>query len=228
MKEYVTIIGCGKFGKFLAKHLREAGIEVQLVEKNEKTAHANRHLADDIKIIDVKDKKALMDIQIKNAREVIVCIRSNLTDSMLIVMNLKNIGVNKIRAMAVSEDHEMLLRALGATEILNPDEYLAKDMASKIKFPNLVDNLSCFEDRIITKQAPPVDFIGQNLAELELNKTFKVIVTDIYLPDGERIVPTGDHVISKGDTLVMFGPKDALEVFQKKQCRELDDEKNQS
>jgi len=221
MKEYITIIGLGKFGLFMAKHLQMKGIDVQILEKDENIAQANRDLANEIKMGDATKKTALEGIDIQNAKEVIVSIRSNIESSLMIVLNLKELGVQKIRAMAVSEIHTKLLREIGATDILNPDEYLAKDMADKIKNPYLLGNLSCFEGRVIVKQAPPNNFIGKSLKELNLNREFDIIVTDILDSENNRIMPTGDHVITEDETLIMLGPKDTLEALAKKQCREL-------
>ncbi len=61
--------------------------------------------------------------------------------------------------------------------------------------------------------APPRDFVGKALRDLDLINRFgiQVVAVKEVIPDRVNMIPTGRFVIKDSDILILLGPNDSLE-----------------
>ena len=218
MKKQFAIIGLGNFGFYLAASLFKKGHEVLAIDINSKQVQEIRDKVSRAVIADATDPQALRELELKTMDAVVVCIGSILNNSILATLNVKDLGVKRVVAKAVSAPHGRILRKIGADEIYFPEKDLALSAAQRLDNPNVLDYLPFMEGYSIVQLSPPVSFIGKSLIELNLINRFGVQVIAIkeLVPENVVMIPTGRFVVKDSDILVILGPDQALAELQEK------------
>jgi trk system potassium uptake protein TrkA len=138
--------------------------------------------------------------------------------SILATLHLKELGVRRILAKATSEEHGRILLKIGANEIFFPEKDLAIGIASRLDNPNMLDYLPFIEGYSIVELAPPKDFVGKTLRELDLINRFGIQVLAIkeIIPRGLTLIPTGTFRVKDSDALIVLGPDEMLRKLQER------------
>ena len=113
MKSYI-VIGLGKFGSQAARRLCQLNCEVLAMDTN---AELVQHVANEVTqavVADAKDKDVLKTLGAKDFDCAIVAIGGDLGASVLVTMNLKELGVPYVVCKAHDETHRRVLEKLGA------------------------------------------------------------------------------------------------------------------
>ena len=137
--------------------------------------------------------------------------------SILCTLHLKKIGIGRIRAKAVNEDHAAILKALGADQVIFPERETASRVAGHIVNPNLLDFIPLAAEYQVIEVVAPKAFHGQSLAELDLRKRFNALVIAVKQKAGNEFVflPGPDFVVAPEDVLIAIGTKADLERMVK-------------
>ncbi|MBL0701033.1 MAG: TrkA family potassium uptake protein [Desulfosarcina sp.] len=216
MKKF-AIIGLGKFGHYLATGLYEKGHEVLALDKNSGSIQAIKDLVSQAVVADATDRHVLELLGIQEMDSVVVCIGSVLSDSILAVFNLKDIGVKNIFAKSISEAHKRILYKVGATEVFFPEKDTAVSLAEKMRNPNMLDYLPFLEGYSIIELAVPNKFIGKSLQELNLINKFGILVIAIkeIVPERLNLIPKGNFILKDSDSMILLGTNEAFEKLKK-------------
>ena len=216
MKQF-AIIGIGNFGFHLGRHLCEKGHEVITVDINKSQVQRIKDLVSQAVVADATDREVLEALGIRQVDTAVVCIGTRMQASILATLHLKEMGVKKIYAKAVSEEHGRILSKIGANEIFFPEKDLAIGMAIKLDNPNMLDYLPFIEGYSIMEIAPPKEFIGKTLRELDLTNRLDIQVLAVkeILPKGITLIPKANFRIKDSDALIIMGPDANLEMLQK-------------
>jgi len=147
-------------------------------------------------VADATDAKAMESLNVKGLDTTIVCIGSVLSDSILVVLNLEEIGVKRIFAKAISTPHVRILKKLGVMEILFPEKDIALSLAERLHNPNLIDYLPFMEGYGVIELEVPQSLIGKTLRGADMINRFGVQVVAIkeIIPEGINFIPTGNNV----------------------------------
>lgn len=209
----IVIIGLGNFGTYLAKELAMKGYEVMALDKSPIKVQEVQQFVTQAIVADSTDLAVLKSIGVDAADLVVVCIGSSLSDSILTTLNVKDLGVKKIYAKALSESHGRILEKLGATEILFPEKDLAMVLARKVHNPNMIDYIPFIEGYTLVEMAAPRQFLGKRLREMNLINQYSVQVIAVkdVLSDVVNIIPTGDYIVKDSDILILLGLKENIE-----------------
>jgi len=203
----VCVIGLGQFGSHLARTLARMECDVLAIDMEDKPIDALRDDVQRAVLIDVRNLQALESVVSPTIDEAIVALSENMEASILCTLHLHKIGVKRIRAKASSQDHAAILKAVGVTEVIFPEQETAERMANRIVNPDLLDYLPLSKDYHVVEIAVPESFVGQSLAQLHLRKHYQVLAIAIKDPDQNRVefMPSADHVLRAGNTLVVIG-----------------------
>lgn len=212
MKKQFTVIGLGNFGFYLASGLFQKGHEVLGIDINPRKIQKIRDKVSSAVIADATDPQALKELELGKMDAVVVSIGSMLNSSILATLNVKDMGVKRVVAKAVSDAHGRILQKIGATDIYFPEKDLALAAAQHLDNPNVLDYLPFMEGYSIVQSTPPAAFIGKNLIELNLINRLgiQVIAVQKAAPENVLMIPTGQYIIKKSDLLVLLGPDKAL------------------
>ncbi len=213
----VAVIGLGQFGTHLATTLARMGCDVLAIDMQEKPIAAIRDDVQQAVILDVRSLESLKSVITDQTDDAIVSFGESLESSILCTLHLKEIGVKRIHAKASSRDHAAILKAVGATHVIFPEQETAERMAHRIINPDLLDYLPLSKEyRVVEIGAPPA-FVGQTLAQLHLRKRYQVMV--IAIKRGERaepeFMPAAETALQAGNTLVLMGKEDDIAAFRK-------------
>ena len=217
MKQFV-VIGLGNLGYYLATHLYEKGHEVLAIDNKSNRVQEIKDNVGQAVVADATDRKVLESLGVDRMDAAVVCTGTNLSASILITLNLKDIGVQKIYAKAISEPHGRILSKIGALEVIFPEKDLAISLAERLHNPNILDYLPFIEGYSIVEFAPTADFIGKNLKTLDLINRFGVQVLGVkeLVPERLNMIPTGAYVVKDSDILILLGSNGSLDILRQK------------
>ncbi|MFZ0447947.1 MAG: TrkA family potassium uptake protein [Desulfatiglandaceae bacterium] len=214
-----AIIGLGNFGYYLATYLYEKGHEVLAMDKNHQRVQEIRDHVSQAVVADATDRTVLESMGLEQMNTAVVSIGTVLSDSILATLILRDMGVKSIYAKAVSEAHGRILYKVGATEVFFPEKDQALSLAERLHNPNMLDYLPFLEGFSIIQLAPPREFIGKKLKDLDLINRFGIQVLGIreIIPERLNLIPTAQFLIKDSDTLILLGPNDVLEKLREKE-----------
>lgn len=212
----VVVIGLGIFGSNIARTLFENGFDVVAIDKNKDMVQRMASLSTRAIVADATDKSILETIGIQPDDLVIVSFGEDLAASTLLTLHLKELGVKTIIVKAPHEDHKRILQMVGATEVIIPEQEMAKRVAKSIISPNMLDFLALSDGYVISEVAPPESFIGKSLSDVHLRSRFQVTVLAIRdaLTDQVRMVPSASFIIKDSDILVVIGKEEDIKKMK--------------
>jgi trk system potassium uptake protein TrkA len=206
MKRF-AVIGLGNFGFHVAKALFEDGHEVVAIDVDKGRIQAIDPHSTEAVVVDATEKDALKALGLENMDAVIVSTGTKISTSILICLHLQEKGVKKILAKAVDEDHGKILKRVGATGIIHPEKDMAIRVARGLSRPNVLDFIPLGEDFDLVQVAPPREFVGNSLRDLNLRSKYNIHVIAIkeLVPENFILVPPASFVIKDSDILIILG-----------------------
>jgi trk system potassium uptake protein TrkA len=207
-----AIIGLGSFGSNVAKTLFEKGYEVLAIDKDKEKIEAAKSFASHAVLMDSADINNLEGVGIKDMDVVVVSLGPEMEASILTVLHLHELGVKRIVAKALTEDHGKILDAVGATEVIYPEKDMAIRTALRLTSPHILECLPLMTGVSIEEIAPPERFIGKSLRDLDLRNRYGVQVLAVreLVPERTVYVPKAEFVIKDSDILIVMGEEKQL------------------
>jgi len=211
-----AVIGLGNFAYYLGSYLYEKGHEVIALDINKSQVQKSKDVISQAVVVDATDREALESLGISQVDAAVVCIGTRMQASILATLHLKEMGIKSILAKATSEEHGRILKKVGASEIFFPEKDLAIGVASRLDNPNMLDYLPFIEGYSIVELAPPKEYVGRTLKELDLINRFgiQVIAIKEILPKGLILIARADFQVKDSDALIVLGPNEALEKLK--------------
>lgn len=211
MKRF-AVIGLGKFGFHVAKALFEAGNEVVAVDQDKNKIQEIDPYCTEAIVMDATDKERLNALGLENMDSVIISAGTKISNSILICLHLQELGIKKILAKALDDDHAKILKKVGATEIIRPEMAMALRVARSLSTPNILDFIPLAEDYNLLQVDPPRAFIGKTLKELNLRAKYNVYVIAVkeLVPENFVLVPPAGFLIKDSDVLMILGKEQDL------------------
>lgn len=215
MPKEFAIIGLGKFGSVLGRSLRAKGQTVIGIDSDaDKVRLAAEYLSQAYQA-EATDKTALVQLGVADCDEVVVSTGHSMEASILVTLFLKEIGCRRVTVKAVSEDHERILRKVGADEVVFPEGYAAQQLAAQLAVPGFLDYLPLGED-VVLRQVTVRRWAGKTLGELNLTNRFKVQVVAVRKAGAEcfSFVPSPREPLGEGDVLACLGQAQTLDGLE--------------
>ena len=202
-----AVIGMGSFGGNVAETLDKKGAEVLAVDIDKDKIESLKNKVSHAVCMDAASKENLLALGIQDMDVVIVSLGPDMESSILTVLYLHEMGVSRIVAKALSEDHAKIMEAVGATEVIFPEKDMAIKTALRLINPNVLEYLPLLSGIGIQEIAPPEKFIGKNLRELDIRNKYDIQVIAIreLIPEKTTFIPKADFVIKDSDILIIMG-----------------------
>jgi len=207
-----AVIGLGSFGAHVAQTLYEKGNEVVAVDKDKEKVEEVKTFVSHAVNMDATVKENLQALGVGEMDVVVVSSGPEMESSILTVLYLHEMGVKRIIAKALTEDHAKILEAVGATEVIYPEKDMALKTALKLSNPNILEYLPLISGLGIQEIAPPEKFMGKSLKELDLRNKYgiQVIAIKELIPEKTTFIPRADFVIKDSDILIIMGEEKQL------------------
>lgn len=227
MKQY-AVIGLGRFGSSVARTLAEKGQQVLAIDSREDVVQDLAEYVTNAVCIDATDEKALKNVGIQSVDVAIVAIGKSLEASVLVTLALKEMGVAKIIARAVSENQGKVLEKLGVSAVVFPERDMGEKLANKLISPEVVEEINLSPEYSLFEITTPHEFIGKSLRDLEVRAKHSINIVAIKRkvkthgrkPAGKAfeiliIMPKGDDILQEADTLLVFAAYASIEKMKK-------------
>lgn len=216
MKSF-AVIGLSSFGYYMAKYLSSRGFHVLAVDKKEERVERVKSFVDKAIIVDATDKETLSTLGLAELDGVFVSLGDEMDASILVTLYLRELKVKRIIAKALTEDHGKILDIIGATQVIFPERDEAFRLSKTLDSDYILDSINLCEGISIIEIAPPQEFIGHTLGDLDLRRKYDVLVIVIkeLVPEEVVMVPSADHMIKDTSILLILGSDDALEKIRR-------------
>ena len=211
-KKTYAVLGLGRFGMPLATKLAQSGGDVIGVDMDEERVRAFREYSEYAFVAKKLTKEVLEDIGIQDCDVAVICIGSRVETSILVTLNILNLGVPNVISKASSAEQGEVLRRLGA-DVVYPERDMALRTAKKILRENLVDYLSIGKDIEIIEIEISNKMINKTILELDLRKKYKLNVIAIRHDEESDIEVRPDCILHEGDTIAAIGREENVTRF---------------
>lgn len=206
-----AVLGLGRFGRAVALSLIREGQAVLAVDINPERIEMMADQADAVVSADTTDEASLSGLRLERMSCVVVAIGPKSTEaSILTTALLRQVGVPRIIARAFNELHARVLVAVGAHEVINPEDEMGRRLARRLAHPAIVDQLELGDATIAEIEAPET-FVGQDLAALDLRNRYRISVLGLRRQGVTRSNPRAQDRIESGDVLLVMGQPAAIE-----------------
>ena len=200
------VVGLGRFGRSVARTLYENNQDVLAIDDDEEVVQQaiDSGVVSEAIVSDASDETAIKNIIKDNFDVAFVCIGANVQASILVTLLLKEAGIPKIIAKAQAKSQGKVLEKIGADEVVYPEEFMGKRVASKVLRPTIIEHFKLSNKYAVVEVLAPKSFIGRSLIQLDVRKRFEINIIGIKDKDNEvNISPSPETVIKEGDTLIV-------------------------
>ncbi len=219
MAKKFAIIGLGYFGN---SEVLAVDVDIDALEEiKDVVAHTI--------CMDSTEEKAIRSLGLADFDAVVVGIGDNFEAALLTVARLQELGIRRLIVRATTPTHEKILQHLGVKEVVLPAVEAAERLGNSLLFEQVVESVAVSKDYAIIEADAPERLIGRSVGEIDFAGQFGVSLVTIrrsvsvagFLGLGRRIVeeilgvPQAHTVIERGDLLILFGSKKALDGLMK-------------
>lgn len=206
MKSFV-VIGLGRFGSAIARELSALGHEVLALDTNEdRVAQVADHVTHAV-TGDARNMEVLKALGVRNFDCAVVAMGSDVGNSALITLNLKELGLKQVVCKAQSHTHSKVLEKIGADRVVFPEYEMGVKVAQGLSSSNVLNFIEFSEDYGIVELAAPKSWVGKTLRELDVRNAFHVTIIAVRHGVGGTldVSPRADVPLKSGDNIVALG-----------------------
>jgi trk system potassium uptake protein TrkA len=210
-----VVIGLGRFGTEVARELCRQGCEVLAMDVS---ADLVNQVANDVThavVADGQDKEVLRSLGVREFDCAVVAIGDDLAASVLVTMNLKELGVASVICKAHDETYRRVLEKLGADRVVIPEQEQGARLARSLSSRNVLDYIELSEEYGIVEIPAPRGWKGKSLKELNIRAALGLNILAIRRGGKINVSPGADFVFEDQDIVVVLGDSAALKKVQK-------------
>ena len=173
------MLGMGSFGAALATKLVANGCAVIGVDLRRERLDLVKNSIQEAVIGDSTDREFLENLPIKEATAVFISLGESISLSLLATLHVKELGARNVIVKGVTKEHGKILEHLGVDRVVFPEEEVARELADRMTWPNVLDYLPIDPEYSVAEVAMPGSLSGRTLAEANLRSSIGVHVMGI-------------------------------------------------
>lgn len=218
------VIGLGNLGRAIAENLTRIGEEVIGVDLNLHKLDAVKHTISGSVSLDSTERDALNTLPLNEMDAVFVTYGKDFGTSVQTVALLKSLDAGKLIVRSISPIHETVIRSIGVSEIIRPEQDYAATYASQSLLGDLYQRwYRVTETHHLYKINTPAALVGQTLETINFPENFGIRLVGVERAKETRnliglkqtqyyvIDPlTDDLVLEANDQLILFGKMEVL------------------
>ncbi len=211
-----AILGLGIFGSTIAKTLSEYNCEVIGIDKDISCVERVSEFATQAVQADFTDIDQLRAIGVEDVDVAVVATGSRLEESIMAILNLKELGVPYILAKAKNKMYMQILLKIGADKVVRPEKEMGERVAKTLLSRNVIEMVDIDDEYSIMELHAPRNWVGKALSDLDLRTKYGVNILGIRKHPGEslKISPAADYIIETDDQLLVIVQNDEFEKFE--------------
>ncbi len=208
-KRQFAVLGLGIFGSTVSKTLSKYNCEVIAIDRNMECV---QRMADTVSVAiqgDITDINVLKNAGVGDCDVAIVSTGSHLEESILCVLNLKELGIPYIVAKAKNKSYKQILEKVGADKVVRPEKEMGVETAKGLLNKNIIDMVDIDDEYSIVEVAVPKSWIGKTLVELDVRRRFHVNILGIRHSDNHlKVNPSTTYRFQPNDHLLIMSDSD--------------------
>ncbi len=207
----VGIIGLGKFGLQLGATLTDLGHRAVGVDADEHRVHTAQDMFSQVYQGDAADLELLKQLRFQDFDAVAVSVGRSMEASILVTLNLQELGAPHIIVKAAGPEHKKVLTRLGAHQVIQPEADVAVQTAYRLSVPGMLDLLP-LGGGVLVQEIAVDAWEGKTLKDLNLRTDHGVLVAAVKRAGEQEFefVPDPVYRFGKGDELLVIGRQDAV------------------
>lgn len=218
----IIIIGAGKVGKTLAKHLTDEGHNIIVIEKDKQVLD---NLLNTYDVAGFVGNGATVDIQNEaevSKADLFIAVTDNDELNLVCCRLARTLGAKKVIARVRDTDYteqaDLMRDSFGIDVIVNPEHAAAEEIANLLRFPFATLVTSFEKGKVVSveiKVPEECPIINKTVEEIVKEFSANLIVGAI-LREGEVIIPSGQDIICAGDYVNFISTPQKIDAFFKK------------
>lgn len=210
-----AVLGLGIFGSTVAKTLSSYNCEVIALDNDGRCVNRMADRVTQALQCDITDIEQLRAAGIQDCDIVIVSMGSHLEESVMAIINLKELGIPYIIAKAKNKRYMQIFEELGANKVVRPEKEMGEQVAKSVLGKSIIDIVDLDEDYSIVEIPTPKQWRNKSLIELDLRRKFGINVVGIRALNQPHlnVCPDANYKIEPDDHLVVISDAKALDKF---------------
>ena len=206
VKKFI-MLGMGTFGSALATKLAANGCQVTGVDAKRERLDLLKNVLHEAVIGDSTDREVLENLPIRDATAVFISLGETISQSLLATLHVKELGARNVIVKGVTKEHGKILEHLGVDRVVFPEEEVARELADRMTWPNVLDYLPIDPEYSVAEVAMPSSLSGKNLAEANLRSRIGVHVMGIkdVMKGKFEMFPDGKTRLLEDQVLLVVG-----------------------
>lgn len=209
-KKQFVVIGLGRFGRSVAKHLEANGCMVMAIDEDKKRLNLIADYVTTAMCVDISDEDVVKELGLSNFDGAVISIVHNLEKAVLATICTKEYGIKQVIVEAYDEMQGKVLNKVGADMIVYPEREIGVHLANNLAFDNFLDSIELSSDYSIAEIHLPKQWIGKNLIELNLRAKYDVNVIALKRGNEIDVTPVADMTFLENDILMIIGQNSIL------------------
>lgn len=210
-----AVLGLGIFGSTIAKTLSSYDYDVIAIDKD--IINVDRTAEDVVSAIqaNITDIEQLKAAGVQDVDCAIVATGSHLEDSIMAVMNLKELGIKYVVAKAKNKQHMKILERVGADRVIRPEKEMGVRVAKQLVSSNIVDLVDIDNEFSVVEIVAPKNWVDKTLFELDLRTKYGINILGVRKTpeDHLSVSPSADYVIEPHDILLIIAERSKFELL---------------
>ena len=201
------MLGMGSFGTALSRKLAANGCRVTGVDGRRERLDAVKNEIHEAVIGDCTDRELLENLPIRDATAVFISLGENISQSLLATLHVKELGARNVIVKGVTKEHGKILEHLGVDRVVFPEEEVARELADRMTWPNVLDYLPIDPDYSVAEVAMPASLSGKTLAEANLRSRIGIHVMGLkdVMKGKFEMFPDGKTKLLEDQVLLVVG-----------------------
>lgn len=208
----ICVIGLGNFGTNLALTLAKTRQSVLVIDETQEKIDAIGDSVSNAVCGDATNESVLRAAGVKGCGCAVVCMENNLSDSILITLLLKELGIGKIVVRATDEAQRRVLLKVGADFVVLPEKESGTKLAYTLSRRGMVDYFAPSGGFAIAEIVAPKGWVGKTVIEADVRKKYNINVIAVATQNDEfELLADPNRKFIENELLVVAGSNSAIE-----------------
>ncbi len=210
-----VVIGLGRFGTAVATTLVENGRTVLAIDSDHDRVQALCGELPHVVQLDATNIDALRQAGVETFDTGLVCIGTDFENNLLATVLLRQLGVQRVIAKALTITQREILLKVGADDVILPEHEAGRRLGRKMAVGHLVDYLEMSNEVGVVELLAPPSTWDHSLSELSLRQRYGLSVIAVRRGDDLIVSPSASFQIKEEDIVVVLGRMEDAERMRR-------------
>jgi trk system potassium uptake protein TrkA len=212
----VLIVGLGRFGNAVAETMWERGADVTVVDTDSSLVDAVKARVHAAFVADGTDVTVLESVGARNMDAAVVTFGEAFESAVLAVSTLKSLAVPEIVARGATSRRVEVLRAVGATRIVEVEHEMGVRVAQQLLMPSATEFIDLASQYRVVPWLVKGALVGRSLRESGFRQNYGINVIGVRRSGDKNAqlkTPPPDYVLAAGDVCLLVAEDSVMQRF---------------